>query len=289
MVADATGRLAPGSWLVPAWLALALVLGGALAPGQAQVPSLAAIAVESAASGEPPPAGTALPVRLWLQDAPALAALLGVSPAAAVAPAGANAGSLTLQLVPGATVGGASAGGALETSFIVDFDDPAVARLSERLLAERAGRGVDAAAVEAFVARVMQGSLAANATLASEVARTLRGDCTEHALLTAALARSHGIPARMVYGAALVHADGRWQAYGHAWVQTLEAGRWTLRDSALAGMPGPVYHVPALVIHDEGPGHKLAMLQSFQRIPGRIEVLGPAAALQPLRSTTPSP
>jgi hypothetical protein len=216
-----------------------------------------------------------------LQDAPALAALLGVPPSEAVAAEGTHPGSLTLQLLTGAALENLSAADALEPSFIVDFHDPAVARLSEQSRTEQAGQAVDAKAVEAFAARVMQADLGANATLASEVARTLRGDCTEYALLTAAQARSHGIPARIVYGAALVHADGQWQAYGHAWVQTLEAGRWTLRDSALAGLPGPVFYVPALVIKDEGPGHQLALVQSFQRMPGRIEVLGPAAVLQP--------
>jgi hypothetical protein len=276
----------PGRWLTAA--CLALVLAGAAASGRAQVPGLASIPVERAARPDPPAAGAALPLRLWLQDAPALAALLGVPPSDAVAAAGTRPGSLTLQLLPGAPLQDLSPAGALEPSFIVDFHDPAVAGLSERLRNEHAGPTVDAMAVEAFVARVMQADLRANATLASEVARALRGDCTEYALLTAALARSHGIPARMVYGAALVHADGQWQAYGHAWVQTLEAGRWTLRDSALVGLPGPVYYVPALVITDEGPGHRLAMAQSFQRMPGRIEVLGAAASLQP-QANTPRP
>jgi transglutaminase-like putative cysteine protease len=92
--------------------------------------------------------------------------------------------------------------------------------------------------------------------------------------LTAALARSVRIPARIVQGAVLMNADGRWQAYGHAWVQTFEAGRWLVRDSALADFRGPVHYLPAFVVADEGPGYKLGMVLGFNRMPRRIEILG---------------
>jgi hypothetical protein len=78
-----------------------------------------------------------------------------------------------------------------------------------------------------------------------------------------------------VQGVAVVQAEGRWQAYGHAWAQTLEEGRWTLRDSALAGFPGPVYYLPFAAMDDEGPGHRLTLLRAQGRLPQRIEVLGP--------------
>ena len=86
-----------------------------------------------------------------------------------------------------------------------------------------------------------------------------------------------GLPARMVQGVAIVQAEGRWQAYGHAWAQTLEGGRWTLRDSALAGFPGPVYYMPFAAMDDEGPGYRLTLLRAQGRLPQRIEVLGPEA------------
>jgi hypothetical protein len=61
-------------------------------------------------------------------------------------------------------------------------------------------------------------------------------------------------------------------------VQTLEGGRWALRDSALAGFPGPVYYLPAAGVSDEGPGHRLSLLRALVRLPARIEVLGYEAA-----------
>lgn len=251
-------------------LALALVAGPAAA--HAPVPSLASIPVDAAAGAlAPDPAAPGLPLRVRVQavDPAGLARVLGL-------PTGGPAGTLELQLQPGLLVDVGAPEDALAASFIVDHDDPSVIQLVRELQAERtpASGPPDGAAVVAFVARVVREAYDANTPLASEVARSLRGDCTEYALLTAALARRLGIPARMVQGAVMLHADGRWQAYGHAWVQTFEGGRWILRDSALAAWSGPLYHLPAVVMSDEGPGHLLGLAQGFGRMPSRIEVLG---------------
>lgn len=251
-------------------LAACAVLATAPAPAQ----TLASIPLLATAMPQPLPAGAALRVRAQVQDAAGLAQMLGLRDAVA-----AEGGTLELTLLPAAHAVIESAADPLAASFIVDHDDPAVARLAEQLRAGLGAAAVDGAAVTAFVARVMQGELSANASLASQVARTLKGDCTEYALLTAALARRAGIGARLVFGVALTPFDGRWQAIGHAWVHMQEGGRWVVRDSALAGHPGPVYYLPAHLVSDEGPGHALGMLQGFMRMPGRVELLGIAPPL----------
>ncbi len=262
-----------------AWRA-ALALAAALAPGWALAQMLASIPVEPASAQAPPPSADApsLRVRVHVVDAPGLARLLGQA-----VTQGGGAGSLDLSLRPGEHPDVGAPADALAPSFIVDFDDPAVVPLSRQLAGEQGQAPVDGAKVVAFVAKSMHEHYAAHASLASEVARTLQGDCTEHSLLTAALARSMKIPARIVQGAALVYADGRWQAYGHAWVQTHEAGRWTVRDSALADWPGPVYYLPAFVLADEGPGYQLGMMQGLGRLPSRIEILAPGGAASSAR------
>lgn len=240
-----------------------------LATGPAPAQTLASIPLQAATMPQVLPAGAVLRVRVQVQDAAGLAQLLGLH--GAVPAAG---GTLELALAPAAHAPIESAADPLAASFIVDHDDPAVAGLAEQLRAGLGGAAVDGAAVTAFVAQVMQGELSANASLASQVARTLKGDCTEYALLTAALARRAGIAARLVFGAALLQLEGRWQAIGHAWVQMQEGGRWVVRDSALAAHPGPVYYLPAHLVSDEGPGHALGMLQGFMRMPSRVELLG---------------
>lgn len=253
-------------------LGLALGLALALVPGWARAQMLAAIPVEPSTpviSVAVPMDSTELRTRFHAVDALGLARFLGQPEGQDEAP-----GHLDLTLVPGKHPDVASLADAMAASFIVDFDDPAIGRLRQQLVAEQGGSPIDGAQVTAFVAKSMRVDYAANADFASQVALSLQGDCTEHSLLTAALARSLKIPARIVQGVAMVHADGRWHAYGHAWVQMHEAGRWVVRDSALASWPGPVYYVPAFVVADEGPGHKLSLLRTIGRLPSRIELLG---------------
>lgn len=80
-------------------------------------------------------------------------------------------------------------------------------------------------------------------------------------------------PCAQRYGVALVFAEGPWQANGHAWAQTHEDGQWVLRDSALGSLSALSSDLPATVVDDEGPGHKLAILRSIGRMPSRNEWL----------------
>lgn len=269
MLPAAPGRRRPA--LRALTRSLALTICAVLATGPAPAQTLASIPLQAAALPQALPAGAVLRVRVQVQDAAGLAQLLGLRGALP-----AEGGALELALAPATHAPIESAADPLAASFIVDHDDPVVADLAEQLRADLGGAAVDGAAVTAFVARLMQGDLNANASLASQVARTLKGDCTEYALLTAALARRAGIGAHLVFGAALLQLEGRWQAIGHAWVQMQEGGRWAVRDSALAAHPGPVYYLPAHLVSDEGPGYALGMLQGFLRMPSRVELLGVA-------------
>jgi len=69
---------------------------------------------------------------------------------------------------------------------------------------------------------------------ALDTLHTLKGDCTEHAVLLTAMARSLGIPARVVTG--LVYVDrfaGANRVFiPHAWMQAWIKGRWVSFDSA---------------------------------------------------------
>ena len=69
---------------------------------------------------------------------------------------------------------------------------------------------------------------------ALETIHTRRGDCTEHAVLLTALARSLGIPARVVTGVVYVERYGGASRVfiPHAWMQAWVGGRWISFDSA---------------------------------------------------------
>jgi hypothetical protein len=65
---------------------------------------------------------------------------------------------------------------------------------------------------------------------AEEVARTLSGDCTEHSVLTAAMCRAAGIPARCVVGLVYVGSLG---GFGpHMWNEVYVNRRWVALDAS---------------------------------------------------------
>ena len=66
---------------------------------------------------------------------------------------------------------------------------------------------------------------------ASDVARDLSGDCSEHSVLTAAMCRAAGIPARVVVG--LLYVDELGGFGFHMWDEVYINGRWVAVDAAL--------------------------------------------------------
>ncbi|MEO6096856.1 MAG: transglutaminase-like domain-containing protein, partial [Fibrobacteria bacterium] len=72
------------------------------------------------------------------------------------------------------------------------------------------------------------------------ILRDLTGDCSEAAVLTAALLRSRGVPARIALGFASL---GRGVFIGHAWCEAWIDGRWTGVDAALREFPAGVERI----------------------------------------------
>jgi transglutaminase-like putative cysteine protease len=74
---------------------------------------------------------------------------------------------------------------------------------------------------------------------AQEVARNPRGDCTEHAVLTMALLRRLGVPARGVVG----WAAGLEEMELHFWVEARIGGRWYPIDPTYDMVPPPAFRI----------------------------------------------
>jgi len=106
--------------------------------------------------------------------------------------------------------------------------------------------------------------------VASVVARRREGDCTEHAVLLAALARTFGIPARVVEGIAVMELEGRVYAFGHAWVEVYRDGAWQPADAALVGAGARVY-LPLELLSDESPSY---FMSSMRTAAGTLAVRG---------------
>jgi len=79
----------------------------------------------------------------------------------------------------------------------------------------------------------------------SEVLQDLTGDCSEAAILSAALLRARGVPARVALGFASV---GRGVFIGHAWAEAFLDGRWVGVDAALRQYPAGVERIKLAVL-----------------------------------------
>jgi hypothetical protein len=145
-------------------------------------------------------------------------------------------------------------------SFVIDYDEPSVRKVRAEAV-ELCGPSPTGDQLALFVGRYIdRKDMLRGFDLASQVARRKEGDCTEHAVLLAALARSFGIPARVVTGMALVAVEGKVGAVGHAWTEVHEAGSWKLADAAIPPQVGARY-LPMQVMDDEGPAFARRMVE----------------------------
>lgn len=100
--------------------------------------------------------------------------------------------------------------------------------------------------IESFVnGFITQKDLSVGYASAAEVADSRQGDCSEHAVLTAAMCRAIGIPARIACGVVYVDSFiGKNSLFGgHMWVEAYIGDQWIGLDATLADRGG------------FGPGH----------------------------------
>jgi hypothetical protein len=119
----------------------------------------------------------------------------------------------------------------------LDFDTDSV----RELIDGKAPEGDNVTRMQALQdlvnAHIKSKSLNIGYASAGDAARLREGDCTEHALLLTALARSLGIPARVVNGLAYTgDFEGNKAVFvPHAWVAAWTGDRWQAFDAALPG------------------------------------------------------
>lgn len=158
-------------------------------------------------------------------------------------------------------------------SWVVDFDEAAVRALLASL--EAAGdTNLTLEELERVVyEHIADKTYSRGFDLASRVAASGEGDCTEHAVLLAALARAHDFPARIVFGNLLVHTSAGLFAFGHAWTEIHDGGRWQIRDATMPGETLPqaqVRYIPIGLLRDEGPAYAMSMFEAVKGLPQRI-------------------
>lgn len=245
--------------------AAALIAAGLLAPpASAEVTPLFVIPTETETT-EAIPAGAPLRLRLEAVDAALLARTVGSS----VKP---DSKLIEITLAAYPQLRASIDRTWREATFVIDFDQPAFETLAVEM--KSLGAHPTPAQIVEYVNRIVDESIARRWDFASVVARRRQGDCTEHAVLVAALLRRHGYAARVTLGLALTTDGEKFGAFGHAWAETSEEGRWVVADAALHGMPG-VRYLPFGILEEEGPGFALGILELTKAWVSRVTVLGP--------------
>lgn len=124
---------------------------------------------------------------------------------------------------------------ALKPTAYIQSDNKEIIALAQKAVGEEKDAGKAARKIEAFVAKYIEKkNLSIGYASAAETAASKQGDCSEFAVLTAAMCKAVGIPARMVVGIAYVKnfAGVEDRFGGHAWVETYVGGKWVGLDSA---------------------------------------------------------
>ncbi len=110
--------------------------------------------------------------------------------------------------------------------------------------------------------------------IASVVASQRSGDCTEYAVLTTSLARSLGLPSRLVLGTVIIETKDEVQAIGHAWTEVWFNDEWQIVDAALYGAQDiQRFYLPSGYLENEGPGYVMSLYTVMTRMPQKISNL----------------
>jgi len=145
----------------------------------------------------------------------------------------------------------------LKSSILVESDNPAIVARAKEIAGGETDAYAAAKKVVAWVGRSMKKDYGASADRATDVLRTLRGDCTEHSLLSIALLRALGIPARRVDGVVYVqNDDGVPALYWHEWVEAW-VGTWTQLDPTFGQ---PVADATHLTLGEESSAEIMPLL-----------------------------
>jgi transglutaminase-like putative cysteine protease len=118
----------------------------------------------------------------------------------------------------------------LKSSIVVESDAPEIKALARRIAGDEKDALTTARKVSRWVNEHLVKDYGVSSDRATDVLKEMKGDCTEHSLLTVALLRALGIPAKRIDGVMYVVNEDRVPAlYWHEWVEAF-VGEWTQLD-----------------------------------------------------------
>ncbi|WP_245953080.1 transglutaminase-like domain-containing protein [Alteromonas aestuariivivens] len=161
-----------------------------------------------------------------------------------------------------------------KASFVVDFDESATQEFVAGFKT-LPGEAVRLEQLAEYVSEFMVNPTSIHGfNIASVVAAQQSGDCTEYAVLSTALARALGLPARVIVGSVIVELPDEVVAYGHAWAEVWHNERWNIVDAALYGAGfAQAFYLPASDLAKEGPGYSMSVINAVNLMPVKIRQL----------------
>jgi hypothetical protein len=141
----------------------------------------------------------------------------------------------------------------LKSSAWVDFDNPSIRSMSEKIVGGEQDRWRAAKMIGNWVYENVEKAFISEIPVASSILKNRKGDCNEHTVLFLALARAQGIPAEMCSGLVYLN-DG---FYYHAWPKVF-VGKWVHLDPTLGQSVADATHFE-LVSGDFSSQAKIAL------------------------------
>ncbi len=160
----------------------------------------------------------------------------------------------------------------LASCYYINSADPRIRGLAERAVGNETDPWQKALRIEHWVKQAMRVDNAAALVPAGTTARDLQGDCRHSALLTAALCRAQGIPARTALGLIYIERRGQKPALGfHMWTEVWVGGRWLGLDATL-GLGGVSAGHLKITHHSWHDTRSLTPLLPVARVLGKLTV-----------------
>jgi hypothetical protein len=164
----------------------------------------------------------------------------------------------------------------LKSSYFLDSDNEKIRELAARETEGETDPWRKGQRIEKWVHEHMKSNTEVNFAPASQVLRDLQGDCRQHAMLTAALCRAAGLPARTAIGLVYVPDPDRGPVLGfHMWTEVWVKGQWLMLDAVLGRGSVGAGHLK-ITDHSWQDIQTLAPLLPVTRVTGkvRVEVVG---------------
>jgi transglutaminase-like putative cysteine protease len=160
----------------------------------------------------------------------------------------------------------------LGSSYYIPSDDAAVKELARQAVGKENDPWRKALRIERWVKQNMRVDNAIPIATAAQTARDLRGDCRHYALLTTALCRAEGIPARTALGLVYVEKAGQKPALAfHMWTEVWIQGAWFGVDST-RGNGGVSAAYVKVSDHSWNDTRSLTPLLPVSRVLGKLNV-----------------